>query len=161
MRFVAGNETPRKAGIETLKKMAKQQADYGEIRMAPVENKTRHVKNTNQKSIASQSCQRHQPDGSNFWRLQTAKRCSLEEKRITLRIMNPYEQLNPALQWLLEHPGISLTLTILWHPWVAIALGFICLQIYKHNEREELKKIMRQFDEERREREKKANPFKT
>jgi hypothetical protein len=29
------------------------------------------------------------------------------------------------------------------------------------NEREELKKIMRKFEDEKREREKKANPFKT
>ena len=75
--------------------------------------------------------------------------------------MNPYEQLNPALRWLFEHPGVGLLFTILWMLWVAIALGFICLQIYKHNECEELKKIMRQFDVERQERERKANPFKS
>jgi hypothetical protein len=45
--------------------------------------------------------------------------------------------------------------------WVAAALGFICVQLFKHNEREELKKIMRKFEDEKREREKKANPFKT
>ena len=49
MRFVAGNKTPREAGMKNLKKMAKQQAAYGESRTAPASNKTRHVKNTKQK----------------------------------------------------------------------------------------------------------------
>jgi uncharacterized membrane protein (DUF106 family) len=73
--------------------------------------------------------------------------------------MNLYE--NPALQWLMEHPGVGILITILWHLWVAVALAIICIQLYKHNEREELKRIMRQFDEETREREKKENPFKS
>jgi hypothetical protein len=54
MRFVAGNKTPREAGMKNLKKMAKQQADYGESRMASPSNKTRHVKNTKQEILASQ-----------------------------------------------------------------------------------------------------------
>jgi hypothetical protein len=45
--------------------------------------------------------------------------------------------------------------------WVAGTLGFICVQLFKHNEREELKKIMLKFEEEKRERERKANPFKS
>ena len=50
MPFVAGNKTPRETGIRSLKKMAEQQADYGEKRMAPTSNKTRHAKNTKQKT---------------------------------------------------------------------------------------------------------------
>jgi hypothetical protein len=53
MPFVAGNKAPREAGIKNLKKMAEQQADYGESRMAPLSNKTRHVKNTKQKPPTS------------------------------------------------------------------------------------------------------------
>jgi hypothetical protein len=34
MRFVAGNKTPREAGISSLKKMAEQQAAYGETSAA-------------------------------------------------------------------------------------------------------------------------------
>jgi hypothetical protein len=36
MPFVAGKKAPRSTGIKTLKKMAQQQADYGEIWMASV-----------------------------------------------------------------------------------------------------------------------------
>ena len=75
--------------------------------------------------------------------------------------MNPYDQLNPALQWLFQHPGVGMFFTILWMLWIAIALAIVCVQLCRFNEREELKKIMRQYDEERREREKKANPFKS
>jgi predicted membrane protein len=75
--------------------------------------------------------------------------------------MNPYENVNPALQWLFEHPRMIILFTILWMLWVAAALAFICVQLFKHNEREELKKIMQKFEDEKQEREKKANPFKT
>jgi hypothetical protein len=72
-----------------------------------------------------------------------------------------YEQPNPAFQWLLEHPGLGLLFTIFWMLWVAGTLLFICIQLFKYNEREELKKITRQFDVERQERAQKANPFKS
>jgi hypothetical protein len=68
--------------------------------------------------------------------------------------------MNSAFQWFLENPAIGIFFTVLWMLWVAVALAIICLQIYKHNEREELKEIMRKFDEENRERERKKNSFK-
>ena len=71
------------------------------------------------------------------------------------------EQPNPALQWLMEHPGVPIIITVLWHLWVAVVLGYICIQLFKHNERDEQERIKRQFDEEKRERERKANPFKS
>jgi predicted membrane protein len=71
------------------------------------------------------------------------------------------EQPNPGLQWLIEHPGVPIIITVLWHLWIAIALGYICIQLYKHNEREEQEKIKRQYNEEKREREIKANSFKS
>jgi hypothetical protein len=75
--------------------------------------------------------------------------------------MNPYENVNPAFLWLLQHPGLGVFVTFLWMLWVAGALGFISIQLYKHNEREELRTIMRKFEEEKRERERKANPVKS
>jgi hypothetical protein len=42
MPFVGGNKTLREAGMKSLKKMAEQQADYGESRMASPSNKTRY-----------------------------------------------------------------------------------------------------------------------
>ena len=74
--------------------------------------------------------------------------------------MNPYENFNPALVWLAQHPGVVVFITILWMLWLASALGFICIQFYKHNAREELRDITRKFEDEKREREKKANQFK-
>jgi hypothetical protein len=75
--------------------------------------------------------------------------------------MNPYDQMNPALLWLFEHPGVGLSFTIFWMFWIAVVLTIICMQLRRINEREELKKIMLQFDEERREREKKASRLKS
>jgi len=77
---------------------------------------------------------------------------------VTFCTMNPYQQDNPLLQWLFEHIGTCFFLTIVWYFWVAIALGYICFQLYKLNEREELRGMMRNFYEEQREREKKTNP---
>jgi len=74
--------------------------------------------------------------------------------------MNPYDNPNPGLMWLAQHPGLVVLFTIFWMLWVASALGFICIQLFKHNEREELARITREFEEERREREKKATPQK-
>jgi hypothetical protein len=74
--------------------------------------------------------------------------------------MNPYGQINPIAEWLIEHPGIGLLFTVLWLFWVAGALGFICFQLYKHNEREQLKETLQQILEEERQQERRANPFK-
>lgn len=74
--------------------------------------------------------------------------------------MNPYEQMNPALQWLFEHPGADLFFTIFWMLWVAVALTIICIQLHGHNQREEKKEIMRRYDAERQERENRKNPLR-
>ena len=53
--------------MKTLKKMAEQQATYGETQAASPLKQTRHVKNTNQNSLAPQGRQRLNSACSDFW----------------------------------------------------------------------------------------------
>jgi hypothetical protein len=58
MPFVAGNKAPREAGIRTLKKMAEQQADYGETGRHSSKTKRAMSKTPTKKPLASQSRRR-------------------------------------------------------------------------------------------------------
>jgi len=55
MRFVAGNKPPVTAGIKALKKMAQQQATYGETWHGVRLKKKRHVKTLNKPSSLAES----------------------------------------------------------------------------------------------------------
>jgi hypothetical protein len=52
-------------------------------------------------------------------------------------------------QFCAEHPELALTLTILWHFWVAFALAIICIELHMHNSREEKNEFRRQLQDQR------------
>jgi hypothetical protein len=60
--------------------------------------------------------------------------------------------ITPLLRFAFEHPGIVLTVQVLWYFWVAFALAIICIEFHAHNSREEKREFQRQFREQREER---------
>jgi len=55
-------------------------------------------------------------------------------------------------RFMFEHPGVVLTMQVLWYFWVAFALAMICFELHAHNAREEKREYQRRFKDEREER---------